>query len=103
MKWQTAGTEGVLSAEVELAELMGAENNLYLDCVGNKLIARMPSSVRLRNILFTRWLVKLDKIHVFGQRDGKGNLPLTDFMQLLINNSIHLNITLHGSSQSSDS
>ena len=58
-------TEGVLSAEVELAELMGAENNLYLDCVGNKLIARMPSSVRPAEHSVYKVAVKLDKIHVF--------------------------------------
>ena len=64
-------TEGVLSAEVELAELMGAENNLYLDCVGNKLIARMPSSVRPKEHSVYKVVVKLDKIHVFDKETEK--------------------------------
>ena len=64
-------TEGVLSAEVELAELMGAENNLYLDCVGNKLIARMPSSVRPKEHSVYKVAVKLDKIHVFDKETEK--------------------------------
>ena len=58
-------SEGILEATVELAELMGAENNLYLDCVGNKMIARMPSNVRPAERSKYKVAVKLDKIHVF--------------------------------------
>ena len=50
---------------------MGAENNLYLDCVGNKLIARMPSSVRPKEHSVYKVAVKLDKIHVFDKETEK--------------------------------
>lgn len=62
------GSEGgnnVIVAEVELVELMGAETNLYLDCVGNKLVVRMPATVRPKDHDKFRLAVKLDKIHVF--------------------------------------
>ena len=52
-------------ATVELAELMGSETNLYLDCAGNKLIARMPSNVRPAEQSVYSLAVKTDNIHVF--------------------------------------
>ncbi|MGM9648402.1 MAG: ABC transporter ATP-binding protein [Butyricicoccaceae bacterium] len=60
-----ANPAAYISAEVELAELMGAETNLYLNCVGNKMIIRLPSSVRPAEREQYRIAVKLDKIHVF--------------------------------------
>ncbi len=56
---------GCISATVELAELMGAETNLYLDCAGNKLIVRLPASVRPKEREQYTVALKLDKIHVF--------------------------------------
>lgn len=56
---------GSISATVELAELLGSETNLYLDCAGTKLIARMPASVRVAEHEQYSLAVKLDKIHVF--------------------------------------
>lgn len=56
---------GAITTTVELAELMGAETNLYLECAGNKLIVRFPSSVRLQEGAEYSIGVNLDKIHVF--------------------------------------
>lgn len=54
-----------ISATVELAELMGSETNLYLDCAGNKLIARMPATVRPAERSTYNLAVKTEWIHVF--------------------------------------
>lgn len=57
--------EQTITANVELAELMGAETNLYMDCAGSKLIVRMPASVRPAEQQPYTVAVKVDKIHVF--------------------------------------
>ena len=57
--------EAKITAKVELAELMGAETNLYLECAGSKLIARLPATVRVKEQTNYTIGVKLDKIHVF--------------------------------------
>jgi len=57
--------QAVITADVELAELMGAETNLYLDCNGNKLIVRLPSSVRVKDKEKYSVAVKTEKFHVF--------------------------------------
>ena len=66
-----ANPDGAISATVELAELMGAETNLYMDCAGNKLIVRMPSSVRPKEQSEFRVAIKLDKIHIFDKETEK--------------------------------
>ncbi|MGO5029800.1 ABC transporter ATP-binding protein [Candidatus Agathobaculum pullicola] len=65
MEVTTQPEEETLTATVELAELMGAETNLYMDCGGNKLTVRMPSSVRPAEQTAYTVAVKVDKIHVF--------------------------------------
>ena len=55
----------VISADVELAELMGAETYLYLNCEGTKLIVRLPNSVRPAEDSKFSLGVKVEKIHVF--------------------------------------
>lgn len=57
--------EETITAKVELAELMGAETNLYMDCAGSKLIVRMPSNVRPEEQQPYTVAVKVNKIHVF--------------------------------------
>lgn len=57
--------EETITAKVELAELMGAETNLYMDCAGSKLIVRMPASVRPEEQQPYTVAVKVNKIHVF--------------------------------------
>lgn len=59
--------EETITAKVELAELMGAETNLYMDCAGSKLIVRMPASVRPEEQQPYTVAVKADKIHIFDQ------------------------------------
>ncbi|MGO5096753.1 ABC transporter ATP-binding protein [Agathobaculum sp. LCP25S3_E8] len=54
-----------ITAMVDLAELMGAETYLYMDCAGIKLIVRMPSNVRPAEQEMYTVAVKVDKIHVF--------------------------------------
>lgn len=63
--------EAAITATVELAELMGSETNLYLDCAGNKLIARLPSTVRPEDHAEYSIAVKVDKIHVFDKDTEK--------------------------------
>ncbi len=57
--------ENTIIATVELCEQMGAENNLYMDCAGSKLIVRMPSTARPAERSDFTIGVKVDKIHVF--------------------------------------
>lgn len=57
--------EGTITAKVELCELMGAENNLYMDYEGTKLVVRMPSTVRPEERSDYTVGVKLNKIHIF--------------------------------------
>lgn len=60
-----------ITATVELAELMGAETNLYMDCAGTKLIVRMPSNVRPEEQKPYTVAVKVNKIHVFDKDTEK--------------------------------
>ena len=57
--------QGVITTQVELVELLGAEVNLYLDCAGNKMVVRLPSDVRPTEHAAYSLAVKLDNIHVF--------------------------------------
>lgn len=56
---------GVITAELELSEMMGSEIYLYLDYDGNKIVAKVPS--RYNPKINTRIALALDceKIHVF--------------------------------------
>lgn len=58
-------SNATITARVELAELMGAETNIYLDCNGQKLIVCMPSSVYPKDD--TDFVVGIDisKVHIF--------------------------------------
>ncbi|HIV68250.1 MAG TPA: sn-glycerol-3-phosphate ABC transporter ATP-binding protein UgpC [Candidatus Butyricicoccus stercorigallinarum] len=60
-----------LTANIEIVELMGSETNLYMDCAGTKLIARMPSNVRPSEQTQYTIGVKVDKIHVFDKDTEK--------------------------------
>ena len=61
----------VIEAEVELAELMGSETYLYLNCEGNKMIVRLPSSVRPAEDQMFQVGVKLNKVHFFDKDTEK--------------------------------
>jgi multiple sugar transport system ATP-binding protein len=54
-----------LEAKIEIAELMGAEINLHLDCQGAKLVVRAPSTYTGREGDVGALVLKSDKIHLF--------------------------------------
>lgn len=58
----------IVSAHLELAEMMGAELYLYLVCDGQKLIARVPSGTDLHAGEDVELAFDLQKIHVFDQK-----------------------------------
>lgn len=68
---ETEGKEGVITAKVELAELMGAETYLYLDLAGTKLVARVPNTVYPKIDTDFQLAVQLDKLHIFDKETDK--------------------------------
>ncbi len=54
-----------LPTTVELAELMGAETNLYLECQGHKFVVCMPSYVRPNMDKEYHIGINMEKVHVF--------------------------------------
>jgi multiple sugar transport system ATP-binding protein len=57
-----------LEATIEIAELMGAEINLHLDCQGNKLVVRAPSTYAGREGDVGALELKAEKIHLFDKQ-----------------------------------
>jgi len=64
-------TTGVIEAEVELAELMGAETYLYLVCNGQNIIARVPARSTAKSGDSTKMAVDCTKIHFFDKETEK--------------------------------
>lgn len=60
-----------IKATVELAELMGSETYLYLNCAGSKLIARMPNTVRPTEQTDYTLSIDIDKLHIFDKETEK--------------------------------
>jgi multiple sugar transport system ATP-binding protein len=60
-----------LTAEIEIAELMGAEINLHLDCKGNKLVVRAPSTFKGREGDKAGLYLDTSKIHLFDKETEK--------------------------------
>ena len=60
-----AGESDGVAAKIDIAELMGAEINLYLDCQGVKLIARTASTFKGREGDVAKFTLKTEKIHLF--------------------------------------
>mgnify|MGYP000901792015 FL=1 len=58
-------TTGVIEAEVELAELMGAETYLYLVSQGQNIIARVPSRSSAKAGDTIKMAVDCTKLHIF--------------------------------------
>ena len=56
---------GALKATIEIAELMGAEINLHLDCQGNKLVVRAPSTYAGGEGDTAALALDTEKIHLF--------------------------------------
>ncbi len=59
------GSEHTLNAKIEIAELMGAEINLHLDCQGGKLVVRAPSTYPGRVGDNAALALNQEKIHLF--------------------------------------
>lgn len=57
--------ESVISAEVEIAEMMGAEIYLYLQCEGQRMIARVPSRTRTAAGDQIQIAIDRNKMHLF--------------------------------------
>lgn len=57
--------DNVISGIVDVAEMMGSENNLYMTCADSNIVVRMPSHVRPAEKSVFAIAVKADKIHVF--------------------------------------
>ena len=56
-----------LEADVDIAELMGAEINLHLNCQGNRLVVRLPSTFRAKVGDRVKLALKPEKIHLFNK------------------------------------
>ena len=59
------GAKHDLDAKIEIAELMGAETHLHLDCQGSKLVVKAPSSYPGRVGDAAKLTLNKDKIHLF--------------------------------------
>ncbi len=66
-----AGDGDGIASKIDIAELMGAEINLYLDCQGVKLIARTPSTFRGREGDTAKFTLNTAKIHLFDKETEK--------------------------------
>lgn len=63
--------EGIVEADVEVTELMGAETYLYLNCEGNSITARVePTSVAKAGDKI-KIAYDLDKLHLFDKETEK--------------------------------
>lgn len=60
-----------IEALVDLAELLGAETNIYLEAGSAKLIARLPSNLKVAEGENIRLQINLGKIHVFDIKTEK--------------------------------
>ncbi len=54
-----------LEAKIEIAELMGAEINLHLDCQGNKIVVRAAATFEGREGDIAGLVLDTEKIHLF--------------------------------------
>jgi multiple sugar transport system ATP-binding protein len=54
-----------IEANIEIAELMGAEINLHLDCQGTKIVVRAEATYKGREGDIGALVLKPDKIHLF--------------------------------------
>ncbi|MCI8538098.1 MAG: sn-glycerol-3-phosphate ABC transporter ATP-binding protein UgpC [Oscillospiraceae bacterium] len=58
-------SNATIEADVDIAELMGAEINLHLNCQDNRIVVRLPSSFRTTSGAHIKLGVKTEKIHLF--------------------------------------
>ena len=57
--------DGILNADVEVTELMGAEIYLYVDVAGNKITARVDSSSQARSGDKIKVAIDMSRAHIF--------------------------------------
>jgi multiple sugar transport system ATP-binding protein len=55
----------IILTKVDITELMGSESYLYLDCKGNKLIAKVPSSTCIKSEEEINIAIDTNKLHFF--------------------------------------
>lgn len=60
-----------IEAKVTLAEMMGSEIYLYIECFGQKMIARVPSRTELRADDIAKLALDMNKIHIFDAETEK--------------------------------
>ena len=64
-------TEGIVEADVEVTELMGAETYLYLSCEGNSVTARVDPTSTAKTGDRIKIALEMDKIHLFDKETEK--------------------------------
>ena len=65
-------SDGIVEADVEVTELMGAETYLYLNCAGNAITARVePTSTAKAGDSGLKIAFDLNKMHLFDQETEK--------------------------------
>ena len=67
----SAATTGIINADVEVTELMGAETYLYLDCEGIKLTARVSPRSTARPQDEIEVAIDPNRIHIFDKETEK--------------------------------
>ncbi|QAT48420.1 sn-glycerol-3-phosphate ABC transporter ATP-binding protein UgpC [Caproiciproducens sp. NJN-50] len=67
-------TDGIVEADVEVTELMGAETYLYLNCEGVSLTARVDPSSTAKSGDRIKTAFELNKIHLFDKETEKAIL-----------------------------
>jgi multiple sugar transport system ATP-binding protein len=64
-------TNGLVDADVEVTELMGAETYLYLNCAGNAITARVEPTSTAKTGDKIKIAFELDKMHLFDKETEK--------------------------------
>ena len=64
-------TDGIVDADVEVVELMGAETYLYLDCAGNSITARVDPTSTAKSGDKIKIAFDLSKMHLFDKETEK--------------------------------
>lgn len=64
-------SRSVLSGTVEVKELMGSEVFLYINCLGNKITARVGPETQAKANAEIKFAVDESKIHLFDKESGK--------------------------------
>ena len=64
-------TNGLVDADVEVTELMGAETYLYLNCAGNPITARVEPTSTAKTGDKIKIAFELDKMHLFDKETEK--------------------------------